>query len=163
DWGGTIGMPLMVLEPDRIARAVILDTAIDPSQVWTSERWIEFREFVERTEDFPAGEAMRGTLYNDPGDDVIAAYDAPYVGPESNVALRALALLAERTDLTPNEAAELSEALKNVPRPFRIMWSAEDMFLPAANAEHLASSIGRQVDEWIQEAGHGLPEDQGEL
>src|SRR5262249_51748879 len=43
DWGGTIGMPVMVLEPDRIARAVILDTAIDPSQVWANERWVEFR------------------------------------------------------------------------------------------------------------------------
>src|SRR5262249_47107370 len=84
-------------------------------------------------------------------------------GPESKVSLRALPLLVERTDRTPKGAAELIETLRNDPRPVRIMWSAEDMLLPAASAEHLASSIGRQVDEWIQEAGHGLPEDQGEL
>jgi hypothetical protein len=30
-------------------------------------------------------------------------------------------------------------------------------------AERFAASIGRQVDEWIPSAGHGLPEDQGKL
>lgn len=80
-----------------------------------SERWVEFREFVERTEDFPAGEVMRGSLYNDPGDEVIAAYDAPYLGPESKVSLRALPLLVERSDRTPEGAATVIEALRTDP------------------------------------------------
>jgi haloalkane dehalogenase len=163
DWGGTIGLTLTVLEPDRIARAVILDTALDASKMWMSERWVEFREFVERTEDFPAGEVMKGSLYNDPGEEVIAAYDAPYLGPESKVSLRALPLLIDRTDQTPEGAATVIAALRNDPRPFRIIWGAEDMILTAATAEGFAASIGRQVDEWIPSAGHGLPEDQGQL
>jgi haloalkane dehalogenase len=163
DWGGTIGLTLTTLEPDRIARAVILDTAIDPSSVWMSERWVEFREFVERTEDLPAGEVMRGSLYTDPGDEVIAAYDAPYLGPESKVSLRALPLLVERSDRTPEGAATVIEALRKDPRPFHIIWGQEDMILGAAMAERFAASIGRRVDEWIPAAGHGLPEDQGPL
>ncbi len=163
DWGGTIGLTLTVLEPDRIARAVILDTALDPSQLWMIERWVEFREFVERTEDFPAGEVMRSTLFRDPGDEVIAAYDAPYLGPESKVSLRALPLLVEQTDRTPVAAATVIESLQNDPRPFHIIWGEEDALLTAHTAERFAASIGRQVDEWIPSAGHGLPEDQGQL
>jgi len=161
DWGGTIGLTLAVAEQDRVARAVILDTALDPTEVWMSERWVEFRDFVERTEDLPVGWVMRGTLYNDPGDEVIAAYDAPYLGPESKVALRALPLLVERTDRTPEGAATVIEALRNDPRPFHIIWGEDDTILTATTAERFAASIGRQVDEWIPSAGHGLPEDQG--
>jgi haloalkane dehalogenase len=163
DWGGMIGLTLIPLEPERIARAVILDTAIDPAAVWMSERWVAFREFVERTEDLVAGEVMRATLYSEPTDEVIAAYDAPFLGPESKVSLRALPLLVERTDRTPDGAATVIEALRNDPRPFRIIWGEDDTILGAAIAERFAASIGRQVDEWIPEAGHGLPEDQGEL
>jgi haloalkane dehalogenase len=163
DWGGLIGMTLTAAERDRITRAVILDTALDPAEVWMSERWVEFREFVERTEDLPVGWVMRATLHRDPGDDVIAGYDAPYLGPESKVALRAMPLLVERTDRTPAGAATLIEALRTDPRPFRIIWGENDMILTATTAERFAASIGRQVDEWIPEAGHGLPEDQGEL
>jgi haloalkane dehalogenase len=163
DWGGTIGLTLAAGEHDRIARSVVLDTALDPSEVWMSERWVEFREFVERTEDLPVGWVMRTTLHNDPGEEVLAAYDAPYLGPESKVALRALPLLVERTDRTPEGAATVIEALRNDPRPFHIIWGESDTILTAATAERFAASIGRQVDEWIPNAGHGLPEDQGEL
>jgi haloalkane dehalogenase len=163
DWGGTIGLPLIVAEPDRIARAVILDTALDPTEVWMSERWVEFRDFVERNEDFPVGWVMRATLHNDPGDDVIAAYDAPYLGPESKVALRAMPLSVERTDRTPDGVATVLEALRKDPRPFRIIWGENDTILTATMAERFAASIGKRVDEWIPSAGHGLPEDQGQL
>ncbi|MGH2984500.1 MAG: alpha/beta fold hydrolase [Solirubrobacterales bacterium] len=163
DWGGTIGLTLAVAEPDRIARAVILDTALDPTEVWMSERWVEFRDFVEKNEDLPVGWVMRGTLYNDPDDEVIAAYDAPYLGPESKVALRALPLSVERTDRTPEGVQTVLDALKNDARPFRIIWGESDTILTAATAERFAASIGRQVDEWIPSAGHGLPEDQGSL
>ncbi|MDP9188387.1 MAG: alpha/beta fold hydrolase [Actinomycetota bacterium] len=163
DWGGTIGLTLTVAEPDRVARAVILDTALDPTEVWMSERWVEFRDFVERTEDLPVGWVMRATLHNDPGDEVIAAYDAPYLGPESKVALRALPLSVKRTDRTPEGVATVLEALRNDPRPFHIIWGENDTILTATTAERFATSIGRQVDEWIPSAGHGLPEDQGQL
>jgi haloalkane dehalogenase len=163
DWGGPIGLTLMVQEPDRISRAVVLDTVLDPSKLWMSERWVGFREFVERTADFPAGAVMRTSLYKDPGEEVIAGYDAPYLGPESKVSLYALPLLVERSDRIPEGAATVIEALRNDPRQFRIIWGEEDMVLTPATAEHFAASIGRQVDEWIPAAGHGVPEDQGEL
>jgi haloalkane dehalogenase len=163
DWGGPIGLILAVTRPDRIARAVVLDTALDPSEMWMSEMWVKFREFVEHNEDLPVGWMMRATCHTDPGDEVIAGYDAPFLGPESKVAMRALPLTIPRTDKTPDAVAALLDALNRDSRPIRIMWGENDHVLTMATAERFAASIGRRVDEWIPSAGHGLPEDQGEL
>ena len=163
DWGGAIGLTLAAARPDRITKLVVLDTVLDPTEVWISERWVEFRDFVERTEDVPVGWVMRATCHNDPGDDVLAAYDAPHLGPESKVALRAMPMSVPRTDETPPEAKELVEAIRGDARPIRIIWAENDAVLTPQVAERLAASIGRRVDEWIPDAGHGLPEDQGQV
>lgn len=128
-----------------------------------SETWVRFREFVEHNEDLPVGELMRATCARDPGDEVIAAYDAPYLGPESKVAMRAMPLSVQRSEETPEDAANLIEALRRDDRPIRIIWSEDDIVLTQATAQRFATSIGRQVDELIASAGHGLQEDQGPL
>ena len=163
DWGGPIGLTLMLAQPERIARAVVLDTVLDPSTVWAMERWVEFREFVEQNEDLPVGWVMRATCLHELADVVAAAYDAPYLGPESKVAMRALPMSVPRTDRTPEEAASMIEALRRDTRPIRIIWGADDTILTLASAERLAASIGRRVDEVIPDAGHGIQEDQGPL
>jgi haloalkane dehalogenase len=163
DWGGPIGLTLMTAQPERISRAVILDTALDPTEMWMAEGWVTFRSFVEQTEDLPVGWMMRATCHTDPGDDVIAAYDAPFLGPESKVAMRAIPLSIPRSDRTPEGVATILDALGRDSRPIRIMWGQNDAILTMTTAERFAASIGRQVDEWIPAAGHGLPEDQGEL
>jgi haloalkane dehalogenase len=163
DWGGPIGLTLAVARPDRIARAVVLDTALDPRTLWMSDMWVQFRDFVEQNEDLPVGWMMRATCAHDPGDEVIAAYDAPFLGPASKVAMRALPLSVPRSDQTPEPVAMLIDALKGDPRPIRIIWGESDTFLSLATAERFAGSIGRQVDELIPSAGHGLQEDQGPL
>ena len=163
DWGGLIGFTVGIKRPDRIARFVVLDTVLDPTEVWISERWVEFREFVERTDDLPVGWVMRATLHNDPGEEVIAAYEAPHLGPESKVALRAMPLSVPRVRETPEEAKALLDAIRRDGRPMRIIWGENDTVLTPPIAERLAASISHPVDEWIPNAGHGLPEDQGDV
>ena len=78
DWGGPIGLRLAVEHPDRIARIVILDTGLFTGHQPMTDAWIAFRDFVARTEDLPVGFLVRGACKNDPGDEVIAAYEKPY-------------------------------------------------------------------------------------
>ncbi len=78
DWGGPIGLRLAVEQAERIERIVILDTGLFTGHQKMSDAWIAFRDFVERTEDLPVGMLVRGACKSDPGDEVIAAYDAPY-------------------------------------------------------------------------------------
>ena len=78
DWGGPIGLRLAVEHRERIDRIVILDTGVFNGRQQMTDAWFAFRDFVQRTEDLPVGMLVRGACKNDPGDEVIAAYDAPY-------------------------------------------------------------------------------------
>ena len=79
DWGGPIGLRLAVEHPDRISRIVIMETGPFTGHQRMSDAWFAFRDFVRDNEDVPVGMLVRGGCKNDPGDEVIAAYDAPYI------------------------------------------------------------------------------------
>jgi haloalkane dehalogenase len=165
DWGGPIGLSLALAHPDRVARIVTLDTVIDPREAWMSELWVRFREFVETTEDFPAGEIMQATCSTELPPEVIAAYDAPFPTPKAKAALTGLPMCVPRVG--PDEPApvyeDLCEGLRRDRRPMLILWGQDDLILTVTSGERLASRIGRTIDHLIPHAGHGLQEDQGPL
>src|SRR3954453_5122461 len=88
DWGGPIGLRLAVERPERISRIVVMDTGLFTGEQPMSEAWHRFRDFVGRTEDLPVGMLVRGACANDPGDEVIAAYDAPFPASEYKAGAR---------------------------------------------------------------------------
>jgi haloalkane dehalogenase len=165
DWGGPITAVVALSAPDRVSRIVILDTVLDPREAWMSEMWVRFREFVESTEDFPAGEMMRATCFRGLADEAIAAYDAPFPTVESKAALTGLPLSVPRiqADEQFGPWEEIGDGLRRDPRPILIIWGRDDLILTLASGERLASRIGRKVDHVVPEAGHGLQEDQGPM
>lgn len=164
DFGGPIGLTLALAHPGRIARIVILDTAIDPREVWMNEAWVRVREFVEQTEDLPVGELMRATCLHHPGDEVIAAYEAPFPVLESGGSRGLMISVPRKDDRGVAVAAEaFYDTLRRDPRPMLILWAESDVFLTLASGQRLASRIGRRIDHVIRDAGHGLQEDQGPL
>jgi haloalkane dehalogenase len=164
DFGGPIGLTLALAHPGRIARIVVLDTAIDPREVWMNESWVRFREFIEQTEDLPTGELMRATCLHHPGDDVIAAYEAPFPVPESRAARGLMMSVPGKDDKSAAAAADaFYDALRRDQRPMLIVWAESDVFLTLASGQRLASRIGRRIDQVIPDAGHALQEDQGRI
>ena len=162
DFGGPIGLMLALAEPERIARIVILDTAIDPREAWMNETWVRTREFVERTEDFPVGELMRATCLADPGDEVIAAYEAPFPVPESHGWRGLMLSVPQKEDKSAAVGADaFYDALHRDGRPMLILWAESDTFLTLASGQRFATQIGRHIDHVIPQAGHALPEDKG--
>ena len=155
---------LAIAEPDRIARIVILDTAIDSREPWMNETWVRTREFVESTEDFPVGELMRATCLADPGDEVIAAYEAPFPTPESQGWRGLMMSFPRKEDKSAAAAADaFYDALRRDPRPMLFLWAESDTFLTLASGQRLATRIGRHIDHVIPQAGHAVPEDQGQM
>ena len=163
DWGGPIGLRLAVEHPDRIARMVILDTGLFTGQQRMSEAWIQFRNFVERTEDLPVGFLVRGACKRDPGDAVIAAYDAPYPSPESKAGARAFPLMLPTSPEMPGAEAgqRVLEALRGDERRKLILWADSDPVLTPETGQRFAAALGTEVHHVIAEASHFLQEDAG--
>ena len=84
---------------------MILDTGLFTGNQRMSDAWLAFRDFVERTEDLPVGMLVRGGCKNDPGDEVIAAYEAPFPNAASKAGARAFPLLIPRAPDAPGAAA----------------------------------------------------------
>jgi haloalkane dehalogenase len=165
DWGGPIGLRLAVEHAARIDRIVILDTGLFTGHQRMTDAWIAFRDFVARTEDLPVGMLVRGGCKNDPGDEVIAAYDAPFVSIDAKTGARAFPLLIPQTPEAPGAAdgQRVLDALREDRRPTLMLWGESDPVVPVAVGEKFAAAIGREAPRVIENASHFLQEDQGPL
>jgi haloalkane dehalogenase len=163
DWGGAIGLRLAAEHPDRITRLVILDTGLFTGRQKMTDAWLAFRNFVERTEDLPVGFLVRGACKHDPGDEVIAAYEAPYPTAESKAGARAFPLMLPTSPEMPGAEAgqRVLDALRGDQRPKLVLWADSDPIIPLAVGERFAAALGGQIDHVIPEASHFLQEDAG--
>jgi haloalkane dehalogenase len=166
DWGGPIGLRIAVEHAERVARLVAMDTGLWTGRQRMSDAWWAFHDFVDRTEDLPIGMLVRRACHDDPGDEVTAAYEAPFPSPESKAGARAFPLLIPHRPDAPGaaEGRAALEALAADPRPKLLLWADSDPVLPPETGERFAQAIGHSgVDQVIPQAGHFLQEDQGEL
>jgi haloalkane dehalogenase len=163
DWGGPIGLRVAVERPDRITRIVTLDTGLFTGRQPMNDAWMAFRAFVERTEDLPVGLLVRRACLRDPGDEVIAAYDAPFPNPASKAGARAFPLILPLSPDAPGAAAgqRVLDALRGDPRPRLILWADSDPVLPLETGRRFATALGGEVDHVIAGASHFLQEDAG--
>ncbi|MGI8557137.1 MAG: haloalkane dehalogenase [Solirubrobacteraceae bacterium] len=165
DWGGPIGLRVALEHSERIERLVILDTGLFTGHQKMTDAWFQFRNFVERTEDLPVGMLVRGACHTDPGDDVIAAYDAPYPSTAAKAGARAFPLMLPLEPKDPGgpEGQRVLEGMAADKRPTLMLWADSDPVLPLSVGERFAAAIGRDTPRVIEHASHFLQEDQGPL
>jgi haloalkane dehalogenase len=163
DWGGPIGLRLAVEQPERIARLVITDTGLFTGHQRMTDAWKAFRDFVQRTEDLPIGFLVRGACKTDPGDEVIAAYDAPFPSVASKAGARAFPLMLPMSPEDPGADAgqRVLEALRDDRRPTLMLWADSDPIIPPKTGERFAAAIGCDQPRLIENASHFLQEDAG--
>jgi haloalkane dehalogenase len=164
DWGGPVGLRAAVEHPERIDRLVIMDTGLFTGHQHMSQAWNAFRDFVERTDDLPVGFLVRGACLRDPGDEVVAAYEAPFPDIASKAGARAFPLMLPTSPDAPGAAAgrRVLEALRADNRPRLIMWADSDPVLPLETGQRFAAALGTEVAHVIEGASHFLQEDAGE-
>jgi haloalkane dehalogenase len=163
DWGGAIGLRLGVEHRDRIARFVILDTGLFTGRQRMTEAWQAFRSFVERTEDLPIGMLVRGACKRDPGDDVIAAYEAPFPTPASKAGARAFPLMLPTSPEMPGAEAgqRVLDTLRADPFPALVLWADSDPIIPLDVGRRFAAAVGAPEPEVVEDASHFLQEEAG--
>ena len=144
DWGGPIGLRVAVEQPQRVDRIVVLDTGLFTGHQQMNDAWMAFRDFVERTEDLPVGLLVRRACKNDPGDEVIAAYEAPFPSPASKAGARAFPLILPTSPEMPGAEAgqRVLEALRGDARPKLVLWGDSDPVLPLETGRRFAAALG---------------------
>jgi haloalkane dehalogenase len=163
DWGGPIGLRLAVEHPDRISRLVIMETGPFTGHQKMSDAWLAFREFVRESDEVPVGMLVRGGCKNDPGDEVIAAYEAPYIDGASKAGTRAFPLILPTEPNAPGaaEGKKVADALREDDRPTLVLWADSDPVLPFSVGERVSSQLGFPPPRPIENASHFLQEDAG--
>lgn len=145
DWGGPIGLSALAGDPDRFARVVATNTILhtaDPglagrltwanhglgeSQVVLEEALVDYLLYYYRASDIVPSmfvDAVAGPL---PAD-VLAAYDAPFPGPQYKAGLRQLTGLLPLTRNDPGAAIGRATmaALADFRKPFLTAYSDGD-------------------------------------
>jgi haloalkane dehalogenase len=145
DWGGPIGLRLAVEQPERVARLVLMDTGVFTGEQEMSAAWHRFADFVDREDELPVGFLVRRGCFNDPGDEVAAAYDAPFPSEASKAGARAFPAILPLSPSDPGAKAgrKVLDALQGDERPTLILWGAQDNPLPPSAGEALASELGK--------------------
>jgi haloalkane dehalogenase len=164
DWGGPVGLRIAVEQPERVARIVVMDTGLFTGRQRMTDAWKAFRDFVERTEDLPVSLLVRRGCFADPGDEVAAAYDAPFHSPASKAGARAFPLMLPTSPEMPGADAgqRVAEALLADGRPALTLWAQEDPVIPPETGRRFCEAVGLPTPELVPAAGHFLQEDQGE-
>jgi haloalkane dehalogenase len=86
DWGGLLGLTVPVDEPGRIARLLVMNTALGVGAA-PGPGFIAWRDFMAGTEDLDVARLMQRAV---PGlsDAEAAAYGAPFPGPDYKAGVR---------------------------------------------------------------------------
>jgi haloalkane dehalogenase len=166
DWGGLIGLRLVAENPDRFARVVAANTGLPDGTQQMSDVWVMFRDAVAKAERLDIGRFVAGGCATPPGDDIVAAYDAPFPDESYKAGARVFPQLVPTVPDDPGGVANRKawEVLASLDLPFLVAFSDGDP-ITGAMAPVLARAMrGAQGREHptIRGAGHFLQEDAGE-
>jgi len=168
DWGGPIGLRVATIErPRRFSRLVAMDTGIFTGHQKMTDSWHHYRRFIASHRDVRIEMPIQGGSATILSEEVIAAYKAPFPDAEYKAGVRSFPGLVPLEPDAPGAAEGRATAahLFKDGRPSLLLWADDDPALPL-------DPVGRQVQTLlpsaapltvIENAGHFLQEDQGEL
>jgi haloalkane dehalogenase len=166
DWGGLIGLRVLVDDPDRFARVVVANTGLPTGDHEPTDGFMRWREFSQSTPNFHVGGIVKGGCRTELSAKVIAAYDAPFPDDRYKAGARQFPLLVP---ITPDDPASQAnrrawQALQNWRKPLLTAFSDGDPVTQGGERpfQKLVPGAQGQPHVTIKGAGHFLQEDKGE-
>ena len=166
DWGGLIGLRLVIDDLDRYHRVVTANTFLPTGDQDPGEAFRAWRDFSQQVETFPVGRIVNGGCSTELTSDVVAAYDAPFPDETYKEGARQFPLLvpASPDDPATEPNRRAWEVLKRLEKPFLTAFSDGDPITAGGDAVFQAEVPGAagQPHTTIEGGGHFLQEDRGE-
>ncbi len=166
DWGGLLGLRLVAEHGDRFARVVAANTGLPTGDQAMPDVWLRFRDFVADTPELSISRLVASGCVRPLPPPVLAAYDAPFPGPEYQAGPRAMPTLVPTRPDDPASTANRSawQQLSAWDKPFLVAFSDSDPITGAMAPVLKAAVPGAAGIEHpvLTGAGHFLQEDAGE-
>jgi haloalkane dehalogenase len=166
DWGGLIGMRLAAEHEDRFARIVASNTFLPTGDTPPGRAFLAWQRFSQTSPEFRAGLILQNGTVSTLGDEVVAAYDAPFPDDRYLAGARQFPLLVPTSPDDP--AAEPNRRAWTVlgrwQKPFLCVFGDSDP-ITGGGYPILQSAIpgaAGQPHQMLSGAGHFIQEDKGE-
>ncbi len=166
DWGGLLGLPVALNNPERFARLVPMNTGLVDGNVEMADEWWKFRNFVAESDDLPIGDLIDYGTEQTVSEEVKAGYEAPFPNSSHKAAAHVWPLMVP-TDPEMDGAETMGDAigkLANWEKPAFVLFGDSDPITSRVrdSIRNLIPTASEQPDIWIEDAGHFLQEDKGE-
>jgi haloalkane dehalogenase len=166
DWGGLIGIRVLVDNPDRFERLIVANTGLPTGEHKPSDGFLRWLEYSQTVADFHVGGIVKGGCATKPSAEVVAAYDAPFPQDAYKEGARMFPTLVPITPDNPASQANRAawEKLSRWPGKVLTLFSDQDPVTAGGFKpfQKLLPGAKDQPHEIIAGAGHFLQEDKGE-
>ncbi len=166
DWGGLIGIRVLIDQPERFARLIVANTGLPTGDHKPTEGFLRWLEYARTVENFHVGGIVKGGCQTEISSATIAAYNAPFPSDAYKQGARAFPNLVP---ISPdNPASEINrrgwQKLTQWQGPVLTLFSDQDPVTAGGYKpfQNLLPGAAGQPHEIITGAGHFLQEDAGE-
>lgn len=165
DWGGLIGLRMVVARPDRFGRIIVANTGLPTGDQQMSEAFLRWQRFAAEVPEFPISPMIQRSTVSELSDGVLAAYDAPFPDESFKAGPRAMPALVPTHPDDPSAPAQRAAWAKLVEwdKPLLTAFSDSDPITAGGDRafQKLVPGAAGQPHTTITDAGHFLQEDKG--
>ena len=163
DWGGLIGLRLVVKNQERFSSVVVSNTGLPTGERPLGEAFESWRNYSQTVENFHIGGIVKGGSESELDQLTIDAYNAPFPNDSFKEAARQFPLLVPDSINNPSYSHNVDawKELKKWEKPFLCAFSDKDhIFKGVENSfiKHIPGADGMN-HVVIKDAGHFLQED----
>lgn len=166
DWGGLIGLHLVVNNPERFSRVVVANTGLPTGDHPISKAFLAWRKFSVEVADFDAGAIVAMGCRTPLEEGVVAAYNAPFPDDTFKAGARIFPSLVPTAPEDPAAPANRRawEVLSKFDKPFLTAFSDGDPITGGGEKifQKTVPGARNQPHTTIKGGGHFLQEDCGE-
>lgn len=165
DWGSLIGLRVAAENEQRFARIALGNGALPTGDQEMPRAFLIWRAFALYSPWFPIGKIIQKGTITELGEDVVAAYDAPFPSSSYKAGARAFPKLVPTRPNDPGSDANRAawKVFARWQKPFLTTFSNRDPITRGGEVPWQESVPGAQERKHvkIRNAGHFLQEDKG--